>query len=533
MSVLDIATHVEVASQPPTNLAPRPSKNRNDSSSDGYQKALSSSLNQSEKRPHGAGDRSSVSHSTHDARLVEADVATATGSESGLLIDSAVPENSSLPGTIEGVLVAGASSTSLVIPQLEPVVSGERLSTGEQSAPSAGEADGSENTGQIQPVVFSQIVSEPPSNFQFSLQSYQPPEETVTEGTAQADQPLPPSNFLHVAERQSGLSVEKPDARALPTIGPVSIDEPPSDSIANQPIILANATPQEQLPVSDGPPNRPKLFGDARPVEPEIIAPGPRPEFSATVESTNAEPEGGARVDLESPAAGIAAAPETPAHTPVTRASRTGVQINDGQVLGPNPSASGRSAAPPQNATDGHLTAAESSASVREVAIANVHVHGESAVRPADGDIAPRASEFVDRLSETIRLSQQQNRPLRLRLHPPELGTLQVEVVSRNGNLSIRLQVENSVAHRAILDSLALLQDALGQNGTVVERIDVQQVANLSDGRASESGREGDADSEDSPAERRQQDTEQRHKRDQRASDDQHPQDSEEIDIEI
>jgi flagellar hook-length control protein FliK len=114
------------------------------------------------------------------------------------------------------------------------------------------------------------------------------------------------------------------------------------------------------------------------------------------------------------------------------------------------------------------------------------------------------------------------------------LGTLQVEVVSRNGNLTVRFQVENAAAHKAILDSLSLLQNSLGQNGAVVERIEVQQVANLSDSRQSELGREGERDSDDSPADRRQQDDEQRHKRDKPPSDDQHrQQDPEEIDIEI
>jgi hypothetical protein len=247
------------------------------------------------------------------------------------------------------MLFEGVNSTSFVIPESEAVVPAQRVTTSE-SIPRAGETDGSENLGQIQPAVFSQIVSEPPTNFQFSLQIYRPPEDTIAEESVSletGDQPLPPSSFFRIDGRPAGLTVEEPHAGTLPPVGLVTVDGPPSGSVANPEL-----SPVEELPASDVRAVQPKLFSDSGPVEPEITTPQ-RPEFSTTVESTNAGPEGGSRTYLESiglePAAGTSTR-ETPTQSPVTHASRAVAQTNHGSVLAPNASAHGGPAAPPQQA---------------------------------------------------------------------------------------------------------------------------------------------------------------------------------------
>jgi len=83
-------------------------------------------------------------------------------------------------------------------------------------------------------------------------------------------------------------------------------------------------------------------------------------------------------------------------------------------------------------------------------------------------------TDLADRVSNAIRLSHQNGRQLRIRLHPPELGALQIEISARDGVLTARLEVQTPSTRQVILENMSLLRDALSQNGMAVERISVQ-----------------------------------------------------------
>jgi flagellar hook-length control protein FliK len=83
-------------------------------------------------------------------------------------------------------------------------------------------------------------------------------------------------------------------------------------------------------------------------------------------------------------------------------------------------------------------------------------------------------AEFANRLADSVHVAAQNGRTLRIRLHPPELGALQIEVSLRDGVVTARLEVQTAGAQQTILDSMSHLRDALAQHGTGVERIDVQ-----------------------------------------------------------
>jgi flagellar hook-length control protein FliK len=96
---------------------------------------------------------------------------------------------------------------------------------------------------------------------------------------------------------------------------------------------------------------------------------------------------------------------------------------------------------------------------------------------PAPGG-APSVSlvpptEFAERLTRALVDSHQAGRPLHVRLHPPELGVLQIELSDRGGGLTARLDVETTAARQAILEQLPQLRDALTHAGHQIERIDV------------------------------------------------------------
>jgi flagellar hook-length control protein FliK len=62
---------------------------------------------------------------------------------------------------------------------------------------------------------------------------------------------------------------------------------------------------------------------------------------------------------------------------------------------------------------------------------------------------------------------------LRLRLSPPELGALRLDVSVRDGALSARLEAETPAARAVLLDNLPALRDRLAEQQIRLERFDV------------------------------------------------------------
>jgi flagellar hook-length control protein FliK len=105
------------------------------------------------------------------------------------------------------------------------------------------------------------------------------------------------------------------------------------------------------------------------------------------------------------------------------------------------------------------------------------------------GEAKTTAAELVERVANAVQTASQQQRPLRVRLHPPELGVLQVEIVHRGGHVSARLEVQTAAAQQALTDSLPALREALAQHGSTVTRLDVQLVEpSGTDGRLDRGG---------------------------------------------
>ncbi|MCH7688277.1 MAG: flagellar hook-length control protein FliK, partial [Planctomycetes bacterium] len=66
--------------------------------------------------------------------------------------------------------------------------------------------------------------------------------------------------------------------------------------------------------------------------------------------------------------------------------------------------------------------------------------------------------KLVNRVASAIQSAGRNGRLLRIRLQPPELGTLEIEVSSRNGVLSARLEVQTASSQQAILAHMSLLR---------------------------------------------------------------------------
>jgi len=82
-------------------------------------------------------------------------------------------------------------------------------------------------------------------------------------------------------------------------------------------------------------------------------------------------------------------------------------------------------------------------------------------------------ARFVERVAKAFQSVGDRGGAIRLRLSPPELGSLRVEISVREGVMSARLEAENHATRNLLLDNLPALRDRLAQQDIKVERFDV------------------------------------------------------------
>lgn len=107
----------------------------------------------------------------------------------------------------------------------------------------------------------------------------------------------------------------------------------------------------------------------------------------------------------------------------------------------------------------------------------------------AGGDAGPSTAagavdrvRFVQRVARAFQAAGDQGGVVRLRLSPPDLGSLQVQISVKQGELSAHIQAETSAAQQALLDNLPDLRDRLAQQDIRIERFDVDLMDQSSGG---------------------------------------------------
>src|SRR5206468_8946796 len=83
------------------------------------------------------------------------------------------------------------------------------------------------------------------------------------------------------------------------------------------------------------------------------------------------------------------------------------------------------------------------------------------------------SARLLTRVARAFTAAQERDGEVRLRLSPPELGSLRLEVRVQDGALVARLQTETDAARTAIIDNLPALRDRLAEQGVRIERFDV------------------------------------------------------------
>ena len=89
---------------------------------------------------------------------------------------------------------------------------------------------------------------------------------------------------------------------------------------------------------------------------------------------------------------------------------------------------------------------------------------------------------FVQRVARAFETLGDGNGSVRLRLKPPELGGLLLEVSVRNGTMTARIETETSAARTLLLDSLPALRERLAQQDIKVDSFDVDLADRSPDG---------------------------------------------------
>ena len=99
-------------------------------------------------------------------------------------------------------------------------------------------------------------------------------------------------------------------------------------------------------------------------------------------------------------------------------------------------------------------------------------------------------TRFVGRVARAFHFAQERGGTLQLRLSPPELGSLRLELTVKDGALTASLETETHSARRLLLDHLPALRDRLADQNIRVERFDVNVGRDGQQGQSSASSQQ-------------------------------------------
>lgn len=88
-------------------------------------------------------------------------------------------------------------------------------------------------------------------------------------------------------------------------------------------------------------------------------------------------------------------------------------------------------------------------------------------------EMAVDSVRLLQRVARAFAAAHERGGEIRLRLSPPELGALRLEVQMQDGAMVARVEAETSVARTAIIENLSALRERLAEQGVRIERFDV------------------------------------------------------------
>jgi flagellar hook-length control protein FliK len=114
-------------------------------------------------------------------------------------------------------------------------------------------------------------------------------------------------------------------------------------------------------------------------------------------------------------------------------------------------------------------------------------------------------ARFVQRVANAFRSAQNNDGQIQMRLSPPELGSLRIEIAVRNGVLSANLEAETADARRVLLDNLPALRQRLAEQDIRIEKfeVDIRREGGQPDGQAGAQERQAQQQSQRTAAQNR------------------------------
>jgi flagellar hook-length control protein FliK len=82
-------------------------------------------------------------------------------------------------------------------------------------------------------------------------------------------------------------------------------------------------------------------------------------------------------------------------------------------------------------------------------------------------------ARFIGRVAKAFHTAQERGGTLQIRLSPPELGAMRLELTVKDGVMAATLETENSSAKRVLLEHLPALRERLAEQNIRVDRFDV------------------------------------------------------------
>ena len=85
----------------------------------------------------------------------------------------------------------------------------------------------------------------------------------------------------------------------------------------------------------------------------------------------------------------------------------------------------------------------------------------------------PQQARFVQRVTKAFEVAKHRGEPIRLRLHPPELGSLRLEVKIDGNVMVARIEAETQTARTLLIDNLPVLRERLAEQEIRLEQFDI------------------------------------------------------------
>jgi flagellar hook-length control protein FliK len=113
---------------------------------------------------------------------------------------------------------------------------------------------------------------------------------------------------------------------------------------------------------------------------------------------------------------------------------------------------------------------------------------GDASGQDTSSSGAVERARFVQRVARAFQAVGDGGGSIRLRLRPPDLGSLHLEITVRNGAMNARMEVESSAARNALLDNLPALRERLAQQDIRIERFDIDMTEDFTGGLPQQPG---------------------------------------------